>query len=165
MFTAVYVSSDHQTALDLGSKMHLHWLLMLLYLLLSWTTTAEQIYVVPSSNASCPRDPCYTLTDVVLNPSQYFASNTVMTFLSGNHQTNITRNLLVEIKDARNISMIGYDHSKSVIQCTGSLGFAFINVTTLKITKLSFGFCGARISSQFVVNKRVQNNSLLPENN
>ena len=130
---------------------------MLLYLLLSWTTTAEQIYVVPSSNTSCPRDPCYTLTDVVLNPSQYFAPNTVMTFLSGNHRTNITRNLPVEIKDVRNISMIGYDHtntdSKSVIQCTGSLGFAFINVTTLKITKLSFGFCGARISSQFVVKR------------
>ena len=51
--------------------------------------------------------------------------------------------------------MIGYDHtntdSKSVIQCTGSLGFAFIDVTTLKIAKLIFSFCGASLN--FTVNK------------
>ena len=49
--------------------------------------------------------------------------------------------------------MIGYDHtnsdSKSVIQCTGSLGFTFINVTTLKIARLSFTSCGAHFPSAF----------------
>ena len=136
------------------------WLYMLSYLLLlSWTATAEQFYVLPSGSTSCPRKPCYTLTDIVLNSSRYFASNTVITFLPGNHKTNITREFSVLIKDVRNISMIGYDHtntdSKSVIQCTGSLGFAFINVTTLKIARLSFIFCGAFISSKFTVEANV----------
>ena len=131
---------------------------MLSYLLLlSWTATAEQFYVIPSDSTSCPRDPCYTLTDVVQNSAQYFTSNTVIIFLAGNHQTNITSDRSVLIKDVRNISMIGYDHtntnSKSVIQCTGSLGFAFINVNTLKIAKLHFSSCGAQIPSGFKVNK------------
>ena len=55
--------------------------------------------------------------------------------------------------------MVGYDHtnndSKSVIQCTGSLGFAFINVTTLKIARLSLISCGAFISSEFTIEENV----------
>ena len=132
------------------------WLHALSYfLLLSRTATAEQFYVIPSNSTSCPRDPCYTLTEVVLNSSQYFASNTVIIFLAGNHQTNITRDHSVLIKDVWNISMIGYDHtntdSKSVIQCTGSLGFTFIKVTTLKIARLSFTSCGAKIHPDFKI--------------
>ena len=55
--------------------------------------------------------------------------------------------------------MIGYDPTnsdlKSVIQCaSGSLGFAFINVTALKIAKLMFSFCGAEFPSNFTFNER-----------
>ena len=54
--------------------------------------------------------------------------------------------------------MIGYDHtnndSKSVIQCTGSLGFAFINVNTLKIARLSFTSCGAHFPWQVTVEEK-----------
>jgi len=100
------------------------WLLLLAYLLLlSWTTTAEQLYVISSSSTSCPREPCHTLTDMVQNPSQYFASNTVITLLPGDHQTNISRNLTVLIKDVRNISLIGSGPSNSVLLCMGSQGF------------------------------------------
>ena len=124
-------------------------------ILLSWTVTAEQFYVIPSRNTSCPKDACYTLTDVVQDPAQYFASNTVITFLPGYHQIT-ARNHTVLIKNVRNISIIGYDHtnsdSKSVIQCVlGSLGFAFINVTSLKIANLKFSFCGTSFPSNFTV--------------
>jgi len=116
-------------------------------LLLSSTATAEQFYVIPSNTTSCPKDPCYTLSDLVQKPSQYFASNTVIKFLPAHHQTNSGRNLTVLIKDVKNISLIGSDHIgsdfMSVIQCTGTLGFAFINVTTLKIEKLTLLFCQA----------------------
>ena len=139
--------------------MHSYWLPLLSYLvLLSCAATAEQFYVIPSSSTSCPKDPCYTLTDVVLNPSQYFASNTVIIFLPGLHQTNITKELSVLIKDVRNISMIGCHHtdnsSKSVIQCTGSLGFAFINVTEVKIAKLKFSFCGTYFPLKLTVKEK-----------
>ena len=132
--------------------MQRHWLLVLSnLLLLSGSVTAEQFYVVPSSSTSCPMEPCYTLTEVVLKPSQYFASNTVVTFLPGHHRTNITRDLSVLIKDVKNISMIGHDHTN--IHCTRPLGFAFTNVTTLNIAKLNFAFCGAHIFSEFTFTK------------
>ena len=121
---------------------------MLFYLFLfSCAARAEQFYLISSSSTSCPSNPCYSLTDVIQNPSQYFVSNTAIKFLPGHHRTNITKDISVLIKDVQNISMIGYDrtnnHSNSVIHCTGSLGFAFINVTMLTIAKLSFAFCGA----------------------
>ena len=132
--------------------MQRQWLLVLSYLLLlSRSVTAEQFYVVPSSSTNCPMEPCYTLTEVVLKPSQYFASNTVVTFLPGYHRTNITGDLSVLIKDVKNISMIGHDHT--YIHCRGPLGFAFTNVTTLNITKLKFAFCGAHVSSEFTFTK------------
>ena len=121
-------------------------------ILLSWTVTAEQLYVTPSSNTSCPQDACYTLTDVVQNPTQYFASNTVITFLPGYHQTNFTGLYhTVLINNVRNISMIGYTHSRTVIHCGESFGFMFKNVTSLNIIKLHFSFCGARFPSNFIV--------------
>ena len=139
--------------------MYLYWKYMLSSLFLLPMVTAEQFYVAPSGSTHCPSEPCYTVTDVVLNPSRYFASNTVITFLPGNHQTNITEDLSVLIKDVINISMIGYDptnsDSRSVIQCTGPLGFVFINVTTFKIARLSFISCGAFISSKFTVEENV----------
>ena len=135
------------------------WLLVLSsFFLLSWTVTAKQFYIIPSSNTGCPRDPCYTLTDVVQDPPLFFTSNTVITFLPGYHQTKTNRKPSVLIKDVRNISMVGYGPTnsdlKSVIQCTGSLGFAFVNVTALKIAKLMFSFCGAEFPSNFTVKER-----------
>ena len=128
------------------------------FLLLPWTIAAEQFYVAPSRSGSCPEDHCITLTDLVLNSPQYFTSNTVITFLPGLHQTNITGNLTVLIKDVRNISIVGYnyinnDFLKSVIHCTRLLGFAFLNVTSLKITRLSFSFCGMYFPSKFTDEK------------
>ena len=102
-----FILRDH---LNMKLILITNWLLLLAYfLLLPWTTTAEQFYVISSSSTSCPRElePCHTLTDMVQNPSQYFASNTVITLLPGDHQTNISRNLTVLIKDVRNVSLIG----------------------------------------------------------
>ena len=139
--------------------MHHQWMFMTSYLLLlSCAAIAEQFYVVPSNSTNCPEQPCYTLTDVVLNSSQYFTSDTVIKFLPGNHQTNITRRFSVLVKDVRNISMAGYAHTnKSVIQCTGFLGFAFISVNTLKIEKLSFSCCGGQIPRKFRVENKLPN--------
>ena len=134
------------------------WLLVVFCLiLLFWTITTEQLYVVPSSNTSCPRDPCYTLTAVVKNSSKLFVSNAVIIFLPGHHQTNYRteRPNKVLIENVSNISMVGHHHTNddSVIDCGGSFGFMFINVTMLKIAKLHFSFCGARFTSKLTVEK------------
>ena len=136
------------------------WLVVLpCLLLLSWTVTAEQFYIIPSNSTKCPRDPCYSLTDVVQDSSQFFTSNTVIIFLPGYQQAKANREFSVLIKNVRNISMIGCNQtnsdSKSVIQCTGPLGFVFINVTALKIAKLVFSFCGAEFLSNIPIKKFV----------
>ncbi|MDD9818551.1 MAG: hypothetical protein OXU61_10540, partial [Gammaproteobacteria bacterium] len=67
------------------------------------------------------------------------------------------------IKDVRNVSLIGSDSSnngsKSVILCTGSLGFAFINITTLRVAKLHFSFCGAYFPSKSTVEENFAGSS------
>ena len=134
------------------------WLLVLSFLiLLSWTITAEQFYVVPSSKTSCPREPCYTLIDVVKHSSIFFVSNAVIIFLPGHHKTTYRteRHNQVLIENVTNISMVGYHHTNgdSVIDCGGYFGFMFINVTMLKIAKLHFSFCEAYFISNFPVEK------------
>ena len=147
---------DYSFLTKLNLKMHSQWLAVLSFLiLLSWTITAEQFYVVPSSNTNCPSNPCYTLTDVVKNSSKFFVSNAVITFLPGHHQTKYQKQLdnKVLIENGCNISMVGYNHANndSVINCSNLFGFMFINVTTLKIAKLRFSFCGANFTSNFTV--------------
>ena len=64
------------------------------YLLqLSWTVTANWFFVAATQVV-----PGVLATLWPQNPSRHFASNTVIIFLPENHQTNITRNLLVLIK-------------------------------------------------------------------
>ena len=126
-------------------------------ILLSWTITAEHFYVVSSSNTSCPKDACYTLSDVVNCSSKFFVSNAVIIFLPGHHQTHYStkRYNQVLIENVSDISMVGYHltNDDSVIDCGGSFGFMFINVTMLKIAKLHFSFCGARFTSKLTVEK------------
>ena len=95
------------------------------------------------------------LAILVQDPTLSFTSNTVIIFLPGLHQTNISGNLTVLIKDVRNISMIGdnpTNNLRSVVQCTGLLRFAFMIVTThLKIRNLIFSSCGAYYPSNLTV--------------
>ena len=61
-----------------------NWLLLLAYLLLlPWTTTAEQLYVISSSSTSCPREPCHTLTDMVQNPSHVSENDVTRPHVTG----------------------------------------------------------------------------------
>ena len=94
---------------------------------------------------------------MVKNSSKLFVSNAVIIFLPGHHQTNYRteRPNKVLIENVSNISMVGHHHTNddSVIDCGGSFGFMFINVTTLKIAKLHFSFCWARFTSNLAVEK------------
>ena len=52
------------------------------------TASAETYYVNPSSsNTTCPEEgvPCYTLSQYASKPNDYFASNTSLILLPGNH--------------------------------------------------------------------------------
>ena len=135
----------------LNLKMQSKWLLVVFCLIvLSWTVIAEQFYIIPSSSTQCPRDACYTLTDVVQDPTQYFTSNTVITFLPGYHQTKTNREPAVLIKNVRNISMIGYDPTNNDLKECDSLyritGVCIYKCHRFKHWKTKLLFLWGRIS-------------------
>ena len=101
----------------------------------------EQLYVTPSGNTSCPNKPCLTLSELAQNPSHYIVPNTVVNFLPGHH---VCASKFFRIENVENISLIGSDRdSKYVIQCKApAIGFAFRNVTYLRISQLTVLFCG-----------------------
>ena len=70
-----------------------------MFMMLSSLTAAEIYYVTPIPNTLCPEEgvPCFTLSEYATKPSDYFASNTTLILLPGNHSldsvlwiTNIT---------------------------------------------------------------------------
>ena len=68
-----------------------------------------------------------------------------MAFPPGYQEVSIEGQLLLQ--NVNNISLTGDDHVKTVIQCTGQFGLAFINIKYLTISNLEFAMCGAPISS------------------
>ena len=133
-----------------------------------------------TSNSSCPPDgnACFNINTYVQNLSQYFVSNSTFIFLPGNHFLN-TKGIIV-IQDIYSLDLIGngslmhsssiandgviynFDHynddnsftyaeSLSKITCTGSSGFLFSNITSLRLINITITNCGVH-SSQTSLN-------------
>ena len=79
------------------------------------------------------------------NPSNYFTSNTTVVFPPGHHEVSTEGQLVIQ--NVNNISLVGDNDNSTMIKCTGQFGFAFINITNLNVSKLSFSMCGAPISN------------------
>ena len=88
--------------------------------------------------------PCYTLSQVMDNPSNYFTSNTTVVFPPGYHEVSTEGQLVIQ--NVNNISLVGDSNDSTMIKCIGQFGLAFINVTNLTLSKLSFSMCGAAMS-------------------
>ena len=88
--------------------------------------------------------PCYTLSQVMDNPSNYFTSNTTVMFPPGHHEVSTEGQLVIQ--NVNNISLVGDNDNSTMIKCVGRFGLAFINITNLTVSKLSFSMCGAPMS-------------------
>ena len=119
-------------------------LLALVQLSASSGTSASEFSILPNSNTPCPMRPCYTLSQVMDNPSNYFTSNTTVVFPPGHHEVSTEGQLVIQ--NVNNISLVG-DNDSTIIKCVGEFGFVFINITNLTISKLSFSMCGAPMSN------------------
>ena len=86
------------------------------------------------------------------NPSNYFTSNTTVVFPPGYHEVSTEGQLVIQ--NVNNISLVGDNNGSTKIKCTGQFSLAFINITNLTVSKLSFSMCGAPMSnaSQLAVN-------------
>ena len=107
----------------------------------------EYVYIKSTSTdaeeCSTEQHPCYTLAYYVQNADIYFRSDTTVVLLGGIHIYNMNRTIVV--KDIKNLVMQGKSVttvnrtcSTAVVQCIGNGGFAFINITSLQISDISF---------------------------
>ena len=108
-------------------------------------TSTSEFSILPSTNTPCPMRPCYTLSQVMDNPSNYFTSNTTVVFPQGYHEVNTEGQLVIQ--NANNISLVGDSNDSTMIKCVGEFGLAFINITNLTLSKLHFSMCGVPISN------------------
>ena len=112
-------------------------------------TSTSEFSILPNSNTPCPMRPCYTLSQVMNNSSNYFTSNTTVVFPPGHHEVSTEGQLVIQ--NVNNISLVGDNDNTTTIKCTGEFGLAFINITNLNISKLSFSMCGAPMSNASLV--------------
>ena len=104
-------------------------------------TSTSEFSILLHSNVPCPMRPCYTLSQVMNNPSNYFTSNTTVVFPPGYHEVSNEGQLVIQ--NVNNISLVG---DSTMLKCVGEFGFAFINITNLTVSKLSVSKCGAPLS-------------------
>ena len=152
---------------------------IVIVLLIALTGNAHHIYISSDEDEACfpNTDSCNNLTfsQVILNPDEYFTSDTTLVFLPGKHVINSTTynqwpdtgppTLLNEsdfewvigkdwvpdssnpimIVDIKNLTLIGNEKAPSIIWCNGDFGFAFMHVKDLKLSNLHFYQCGAKL--------------------
>ena len=118
-------------------------LLALVQLHFTASSGTSTFSILPNSNTPCPMRSCYTLSQVMDNPSNYFTSNTTVVFPPGHHEVSTEGQLVIQ--NVNNISLVGGNDNSTMIKCLGQFGLAFINITNLTVLKLSFSMCGAPI--------------------
>ena len=108
-------------------------------------------YVSTTPDASCPGEPCHTLSEYFEQPVQYFTSNITFVFLPGNH--SLKNGLLVA--DITSLFLLGDSTSPrqitSNIVCNSKSSFAFIRITELRISGLALISCADGTNPAFSI--------------
>ena len=111
---------------------------------------ANDIRVFPAEHPECRNDTqCLTLAVCLNTQSSCFDSNTVLTFMEGEHIASGSMDYLI-IKNVANLSLIG-DKNDGVpaakIHCNTTKGFAIVHAQRVTITALAFIGCGSIVPS------------------
>jgi len=104
-----------------------------------------EYFVTPNEGTPCPALPCHTLSHYLENTTQYFTSNTRITFQHGVHKINKSGMLLIE--NVSNLTLTGHNVSSShaaKIECSSMKPtvLAFSNIINLVVKHLSVLYCG-----------------------
>ena len=104
-----------------------------------------EYFVTPNEGTPCPALPCHTLSHYLENITQYFTSNTRISFLHGVHKINKSGMLL--IGNVSNLTLTGHNVSSShaaKIECSSMKPavLAFLNIINLIVKHLSVLYCG-----------------------
>ena len=100
----------------------------------------REIYITPSSNSSCPEQPCLILSQLANDFRNDLSSNVTLIFLPGSH--NLQLELLIE--SIGEICMLPHpDFSQMpVILCGWLAKFTFENINLVYMSGLKFSGCG-----------------------
>ena len=121
--------------------------------LVSTKSEQNQILLVPSE-AHCSNAtyiPCLTLVQCLKRINNCFLSNTVVTFLSGDHHTEDEIGFKI-IRNKRNLVLrsefVPSSIPSSKIYCSKGFSLAFVNIHRFFIFGLGFYNCGSRILNE-----------------
>ena len=95
-------------------------LLWIIWLLSALVTTpisinAKEVYVRSSDNETCPAQPCFTLSEYVIEMNHYFTDNTSFMFLSGDHHLHTPLHIM-NVSDARFQAFSGLQNDSESVQ-------------------------------------------------
>ena len=77
-------------------------------------TSTSEFSILLNSNTPCPMRPCYTLSQVMDNPSNYFTSNTTVVFPPGHHEVSTEGQLIIQNINNISRSLVGDNNEKSM---------------------------------------------------
>ena len=102
-----------------------------------------EYFVAPNGGTPCPALRCHTLSHYLENTTQYFTSNTRISFLHGVHEINKSGVFL--IKNVTNLTLTGFNVSSShaaKIICAQPVVLAFENIANLELKHFTVLYCG-----------------------
>ena len=106
--------------------------------------SADKLYCVTPTATSCSSCPlnstnCTTLSTYAKEAELYFASNTTMIFLPGDHILNKN----ITVRNVARLIMRGESSFGMIVKviCSGSVGFSFTNMVDFGIHSLAFTHC------------------------
>ena len=98
-------------------------------------------HIKPSINASCPGEPCLTLSQFAAHTGDYIESNTSLLFLPGQHNLSLEINITA-ISNLSLTSKPTLSNSPSAtIACEGNASLIFSNIAKVYIGHLRFSGC------------------------
>ena len=117
-------------------------------------------YVKPENTQCSANISCFTLSEILQNTTlatAVFSTNSIVVFLRGQHVPNVAA--FHTIRDVENLTLLGSPdriasdgqlaRPASEILCTSSrFAMAFVNVSRLTLTNITFSGCGTNITSE-----------------
>ena len=121
--------------------------LVLMVTLVVGPSSGTMLTVTPSStNMTCPTEnTCLTLSEYAQHHSEYFNhSNITLQFLPGNHTLDV--DLTITSIQTQYLEILGNTTSPtpSTVICSRKVGFAFRDISDVRVTDMAFISCGSR---------------------
>ena len=121
--------------------------LVLMVTLVVGPSSGTMLTVTPSStNMTClNKSTCLTLSEYAKNHLEYFShSNITLQFLPGNHTLDV--DLTITSIQTQYLEILGNTTSPtpSTVICSRKVGFAFRDISDVRVTDMAFISCGSR---------------------